>query len=573
MNWSLENVRAGRGNASSLASFLAWGVIHGLLSLLRALSQVVFIANPVAGLCVLAGLVASSLPLALYSVLAATASLAMASVTDTAGSIAFGLPGYDAVLAGGALATFILPYDENFLLTRPPDVSALFLVSILAAACVIGPLTAIIHAAMAKICSRSMSMPALTISFNIAAVIMILFYTSLQQLDDTPLPPSPTPTTPTLPVQRGLGSDISDIVAASFKGVGQIYFADATLSGVLILLGVAIASPISALALYIGSWIGLIVGGLAGGPQDALLDGLWSYNGSLAAACVVTFYVPTLSSALLAVLAAALATFIHVAVAAVFSTWGLPGPFTVPFCLAGWLVLAIHESPSFLFAKDVRTAAAQLGEDAAFVSPEVHWAMAQKVTKRKVEETSSVVGALGLLHPSRLAHATRQSPRLPAGKEDRLASQTGFTGVEIRAHYSDFTSAFPTTYITRESLADMITKAYGTTAAKTMSSRIFSVFDVDGDGVITFEEYITTLSLLHHGNDRGAKVWAFWLMDQDGDGYVGEDDVTRILDLLSSLAPSFSLHLGTDVDRLVAYIRRLPSGLLSLKGFLDHFHP
>lgn len=92
------------------------------------------------------------------------------------------------------------------------------------------------------------------------------------------------------------------VTEALFRGVGQIYFADHWVSGVrasslythaknrfittiarqlLMVIGMAVSSPISAMMAFLGSGIGLSYGMILGASGYALQHGLWGYNPSL----------------------------------------------------------------------------------------------------------------------------------------------------------------------------------------------------------------------------------------------------------------------------------------------------
>ena len=83
-------------------------------------------------------------------------------------------------------------------------------------------------------------------------------------------------------------------------GVGQVFLADETLSGCVIVGALAVCSPGSAVVAVLGSGLGLAVGILMQVPLGGLYAGLWGYNAVLGCMAVggVFFYPSAVSFAL-----------------------------------------------------------------------------------------------------------------------------------------------------------------------------------------------------------------------------------------------------------------------------------
>ena len=59
------------------------------------------------------------------------------------------------------------------------------------------------------------------------------------------------------------------------KGVGQIYFQADVAAGILILFGMALCSPIAAVACLLGSFCSSMVALALGVPAQPIYDGIW----------------------------------------------------------------------------------------------------------------------------------------------------------------------------------------------------------------------------------------------------------------------------------------------------------
>lgn len=62
--------------------------------------------------------------------------------------------------------------------------------------------------------------------------------------------------------------------------------------------------------------------------------------------------------------------------------------------------------------------------------------------------------------------------------------------------------------------------------------RVFQIFDKDGDGKISFVEFITGLSQLY-GNDEEEKLkFMFKIYDIDQDGYITNGELFKVLQMM-----------------------------------------
>ena len=122
---------------------------------------------------------------------------------------------------------------------------------------------------------------------------------------------------------------------AVLRGLAQIFLLESFVTGIFVLLAGACAHLTYALALAMGSFVGLCVGGLLGGSYASLYAGLWSYDAALAAVAIVALHpAPALHSWLLSAVAAALAPFFR----AMMDLWGVP-QLTLAFNFSALLVL------------------------------------------------------------------------------------------------------------------------------------------------------------------------------------------------------------------------------------------
>ena len=118
------------------------------------------------------------------------------------------------------------------------------------------------------------------------------------------------------------------------RGIGQVLFQENALSGVLMLLGIAVGSPTAALLALAGNAVGTLTARLLRYSVADINRGLYGFNGTLVGIAVGVFFPLGWQAALLLVAGSALSSL----VTRFFFACRIPG-FTAPFILTTWLLL------------------------------------------------------------------------------------------------------------------------------------------------------------------------------------------------------------------------------------------
>ncbi|XP_045129673.1 urea transporter 2-like [Portunus trituberculatus] len=206
-------------------------------------------------------------------------------------------------------------------------------------------------------------LPALSIPFNIAAVLLLLSLRGSVGMTGTHTPNA---------VMEGNGSgdgnvnltlgdenesllqlegNVSEInwlkvAEGTVLAAGQIYGVGTMDSSILVLLGFLVFSPLLTTFFLLGSIIGSTLGAVMSvAPYSEVYAGLWGYNAMLSAGGTVYFLHVTPSSTLAAVICATLAALTQAASLHVFSAMTVP-VLSYPFNVATLLILAISKAPN-----------------------------------------------------------------------------------------------------------------------------------------------------------------------------------------------------------------------------------
>ena len=120
------------------------------------------------------------------------------------------------------------------------------------------------------------------------------------------------------------------------QSFGQVFLCSGLLSGTLVLLAVALASPLAAVLGLFGALLGMVTALLQGADPAAVAQGLWGYNGVLVAIAIAgIFHVPCRRSLIVAAAGAALTSPVQGLQQILLS--GL-APLTLSFVLITWIL-------------------------------------------------------------------------------------------------------------------------------------------------------------------------------------------------------------------------------------------
>jgi urea transporter len=148
------------------------------------------------------------------------------------------------------------------------------------------------------------------------------------------LRPSPTDLT------TDAGVTVVNLLQGFLRGVGEVFFQNNVVTGMIFLLALLINSRVSALFGALGSLVGLVTAQwLLGVDGYATYSGLYGFNGVLCGIALDgVFYVITWKSGLYALLCALVSAVVFASLTAFLSPLGMPA-LTAPFVLSTWLFL------------------------------------------------------------------------------------------------------------------------------------------------------------------------------------------------------------------------------------------
>ncbi|XP_012055248.1 PREDICTED: Kv channel-interacting protein 4, partial [Atta cephalotes] len=169
-----------------------------------------------------------------------------------------------------------------------------------------------------------------------------------------------------------------------------------------------------------------------------------------------------------------------------------------------------------------------------------------------------------------------QTPRYRPDSLASLCRATRFTEAELKRIYRGFKAECPTGVV-REDTFKCIYSQFFPQGANTSqyAHYVFNTLDQDHSGLLSFEDFVTGLSILARGSIDEKLRWTFSLYDINGDGCITREEMTDIVTAVYELMGKFSDpnldHEGVreKVDRMFQKMDGNRDGVVTLSEFLE----
>ncbi|KJH44281.1 EF hand [Dictyocaulus viviparus] len=106
---------------------------------------------------------------------------------------------------------------------------------------------------------------------------------------------------------------------------------------------------------------------------------------------------------------------------------------------------------------------------------------------------------------------------------------------ELKKWYKDFVRDCPTGELKMEEFQNIYKQFFPNGDPVKFAAFVFNVFDCNGDGYISFREFIAALSITSRGTLDEKLDWAFSLYDVDKDGYITKEEMIDIVQAIYSM--------------------------------------
>jgi urea transporter len=292
---------------------------------LRGIGQVMFQDNPLSGALFFAAIVWGSIAAGMPQV-AICGAIAVVVATLTAkalnvdeSAVRAGLYGFNGVLVGLALATFIAPGP------------LLWWYVVLGAAVSVVAMSATANAL------KALGVPTLTFPFVLVTWLLLLATYGFAGLSGDSLPAAGVVAPHEALASGRLGA--GDFLQATLFSISQVFLKASVVAALLFLAGLAVNSIAAAVAAVAGAFVAVVTAHLLGAESDLITGGLLGFSPVLTAVALGTvFHPPGWRVAAYAMLGTVFTVIAQAAFGVVLTPLGIPA-LTGPFVLVSWLFL------------------------------------------------------------------------------------------------------------------------------------------------------------------------------------------------------------------------------------------
>ena len=292
---------------------------------LRGVGQVMFQDNPLTGLIFLAAIAWGSFTAGdpsiffcgVLGLVAATLSAFWLRVDEA--TLRAGLCGYNGVLVGLALATFLAP-------------GPLLWIYVLLG----GAVSTIVNLGAANTL-KPFGAPTLTFPFVIVTWILLLATSGFAGLSGA----SPPPGSETMPLETapGVAAGLGAFAGGVLLSISQVFLKASGVSALLLLIGLAVNSVAAAAFALGGAILAVLVAHAFGAESDMVSRGLLGFSPVLTAVALgATFHKPGVRVAVYAALGVVFTVIAQAALNVALTPLAIPA-LTAPFVLVSWMFL------------------------------------------------------------------------------------------------------------------------------------------------------------------------------------------------------------------------------------------
>ncbi len=296
---------------------------------LRGAGQVIFQNNPWTGLFFLLAIIWGAISggqiviaiSAIVALIVATITAMLLDVDET--SLREGMYGFNGVLVGAAVPTLLKVSPEMWFIV------------------IIGAATSTVVMLAVSNVMKTWGAPALTFPFVLTTWFLVLMPYAFSDLQIASMGPPKLPHSLTETGFEHLSG--APLIAAWLKGPAQVFLINNAVSGVLIVIGLAISSLWAGGLALAGSAVGVILALYLGASLKDIEQGLFGFSAVLTAVGLGSaFFKPAWRVMLFALLGTIFTVMVQGALDGALAPLGIP-TFTAPFVFATWLFLLPKE--------------------------------------------------------------------------------------------------------------------------------------------------------------------------------------------------------------------------------------
>ncbi|XP_064816496.1 Kv channel-interacting protein 4-like isoform X3 [Oncorhynchus masou masou] len=158
---------------------------------------------------------------------------------------------------------------------------------------------------------------------------------------------------------------------------------------------------------------------------------------------------------------------------------------------------------------------------------------------------------------------------------DQLLQQTKFTRRELQILYRGFKNECPSGVVDEETFKLIYSQFFPQGDSSTYAHFLFEAFDTHKNGTVSFEDFVTGLSIILRGSVTEKLNWAFNLYDLNKDGFITKEEMTDIMSSIYDMMGTCTYPCMQNdapkehVDNFFQKMDKNKDGVVTIEEFLE----
>ncbi|XP_048865666.1 Kv channel-interacting protein 2 [Brienomyrus brachyistius] len=158
---------------------------------------------------------------------------------------------------------------------------------------------------------------------------------------------------------------------------------------------------------------------------------------------------------------------------------------------------------------------------------------------------------------------------------DKLQELTRFTKKELQVLYRGFKNECPSGVVNEDTFKLIYSQFFPQGDSSTYAHFLFEAFDTNKNGCVSFEDFVTGLSIILRGSINDRLSWAFNLYDLDKDGCITKEEMMYVMRSIYDMMGKYTcpcLHADTPREHMESFFKKMDrnnDGVVTIEEFIE----
>ncbi|MEQ2291302.1 Kv channel-interacting protein 2 [Ameca splendens] len=158
---------------------------------------------------------------------------------------------------------------------------------------------------------------------------------------------------------------------------------------------------------------------------------------------------------------------------------------------------------------------------------------------------------------------------------DSLVQQTKFSKKELQVLYRGFKNECPSGVVNEDAFKSIYSKFFPQGDSSMYAHFLFEAFDTTDNGLVSFEDFAVSLSIILRGSITDKLNWAFNLYDLNKDGCITKEEMTDIMQSIYNMMGKHtypSMRVSAPKEHVDCFFQKMDKnkdGVVTIEEFLE----